>query len=314
MNSEVNTKIDGQIDVQLNAQSKQAVILDGKRVANELRSCLKNKVAQLYKETGKKPCLAVCLVGDNQASQVYVRNKEKAANDAGIESISHNLPANVSQQELFELIAKLNEDENVNGILVQLPLPKGFDTEALLLQINPVKDVDGLHPFNLGMILAGHPNLIPCTPFGIMRLLKAYNISPAGKKAVVLGRSRLVGKPIAELLINADATITTLHSKTPQAYLEKMLGEADIVVAAIGKPNFVKAEWLKEDATVIDVGINRLDSGKLVGDVDFEAAVQKVAAITPVPGGIGPLTVAHLLLNTVKAFEIKCFGFSSIEL
>ncbi|MDX1921387.1 MAG: bifunctional methylenetetrahydrofolate dehydrogenase/methenyltetrahydrofolate cyclohydrolase FolD [Candidatus Caenarcaniphilales bacterium] len=302
------------MNTEVNTQTKQAIILDGKRVANELRTCLKGKVAQLIKETGKKPCLAVCLVGDNPASQVYVRNKEKAANEAGIESISHNLPSNTTQAELTDLIRKLNEDENVHGILVQLPLPKGLDTETLLLQINPVKDVDGLHPFNLGMILAGHPNLIPCTPFGVMRLLKAYNISPAGKKVVVLGRSRLVGKPIAQLLLNADATVTTVHSKTPQAYLEQVVKESDIVVAAIGKANYVKADWLKEDAVIIDVGINRLESGKLVGDVDFEEAVKKAAAITPVPGGIGPLTVAHLLLNTVKAFEIKCFGFSSIEL
>lgn len=292
----------------------ETTILDGKKVAAELKACLKNKVSQLSEKAGKKPCLAVCLVGDDPASQVYVRHKEKACTDTGIESVTHRLPADVSQAEVNKLFNKLNEDKNINGILLQLPLPKGLDSDSLLLQINPVKDVDGLHPFNLGMILSGHPNIVPCTPFGIMRILKAYGISPKGKKAVVLGRSRLVGKPIAELLLNEHASISVVHSKTPGDELINQVKTSDIVVAAVGKPKFVKADWLKEGATVIDVGINRTDDGKLIGDVDYQEALGKAGAITPVPGGIGPLTVAHLLLNTVKAFEIQCFGYSSIEL
>ncbi|MDJ0626250.1 MAG: bifunctional methylenetetrahydrofolate dehydrogenase/methenyltetrahydrofolate cyclohydrolase FolD [Candidatus Caenarcaniphilales bacterium] len=292
----------------------ETTILDGKKVAGELKGCLKNKIAQLTKETGKKPCLAVCLIGDDPASQVYVRHKEKACAEVGIESVTYRLPSDTKQAEINKLFKELNENVNVNGILLQLPLPKGLDSETLLLQINPVKDVDGLHPFNLGMILSGHPNLVPCTPFGIIRILQAYQIPLRGKKAVIIGRSRLVGKPIAELLLNEDASISIVHSKTPKDELIYQVKSSDIVIAAVGKPNFVQSEWLKEGAIVIDVGINRADDGKLIGDVDFEGALGKVKAITPVPGGIGPLTVAHLLLNTVKAFEIQCFGYSSIEL
>jgi methylenetetrahydrofolate dehydrogenase (NADP+) / methenyltetrahydrofolate cyclohydrolase len=294
--------------------TEECIILDGKKVAGDLKSCLKNKVAQLKKETGKSPCLAVCLVGDNPASKVYVGSKQKAAAEVGIDSVMHTLPGNTKQKELQKLFEDLNKDPKINGILLQLPLPKGLEPEPLLLQIDPLKDVDGLHPFNLGMIMAGHPNLIPCTPFGVMRVLQAYNLNPAGLNALVIGRSRLVGKPIAELLLAHDATITVAHSKTSEDELTHLIGRSDLVVAAIGKAQYVKGEWLKEGAIVIDVGMNRLENGKLVGDVDFESAKLKASAITPVPGGVGPLTVAHLLLNTVKAFELQCFGHSSIEL
>lgn len=294
--------------------TNNALIIDGKKIANDLKSCLKHKVDELVSSTGKRPCLAVCLIGDDAASQVYVRNKEKSAAEVGIESVSYKLPATTTQTELADLMKKLNEDDKVSGILMQLPLPKGLSSEPILLQINPMKDVDGLHPFNLGMIMAGHPNLVPCTPFGVMRALKAQGINLKGMKATVLGRSRLVGKPIAELLINESATVTVVHSKTRLNDMIESLKSSDLVVAAIGKPEFVKAEWLKEGAVVIDVGINRLESGKLVGDVEFEAALSKVKAITPVPGGVGPLTVSHLLLNTVKAFELQNLGHSSIEL
>ena len=290
------------------------IIIDGKKVSAQLKGCLKHKVDELVSSSGKRPCLAVCLVGDDAASEVYVRNKEKAAAEVGIDSVTHRLPASTSQEELADLIKKLNEDDAVNGILLQLPLPKGLDSEPILLHINPMKDVDGLHPFNLGMIVAGHPNLVPCTPFGVMRSLKAYGFDVKGMKATVLGRSRLVGKPIAELLINQSATVTVIHSKTRMNDMIDSLKSSDLIVTAIGKPQFVKSKWIKEGAIVIDVGINRLGTGQLVGDVDYEACLPKVKAITPVPGGVGPLTVSHLLLNTVKAFELQNFGDSSIEL
>ncbi len=293
---------------------KSALILDGKKVATDLKICLKSRVAKIKEETGLEPCLAVCLIGDNPASQVYVASKEKSATEIGIKSVTHRLPADIKQSELHDLIKKLNEDKSINGILVQLPLPKGLEAEPLLLQIDPMKDVDGLHPFNLGMIMAGHPNLIPCTPFGIMRILQHYKFDPKGLKTTVIGRSRLVGRPIAELLISRDATVTVVHSKTPHHELIELVKSSDLVIAAIGQPEFVKAEWLKPGVIAIDVGINRLESGKLVGDIEFEPALQIVKAITPVPGGIGPLTVAHLLINTVKAFELQTQGYSSIEL
>jgi methylenetetrahydrofolate dehydrogenase (NADP+) / methenyltetrahydrofolate cyclohydrolase len=257
--------------------------------------------------------LAVCLVGDDAASQVYVKNKEKAAGELGIKSVLKLLPSDTKQADLQKVLKGFNDDKSIHGVLLQLPLPKGLDPEPLLLGINPLKDVDGLHPYNLGMIMAGHPSLIPCTPYGIMRVLQAYQLNPSGLRAVVIGRSRLVGKPIAELLINANATVTIVHSKTPHEQLVQYVRESDLVVAAIGKPEFVKGEWLKEGAIVVDVGINRTEGGKLVGDVEFSEALKKVKAITPVPGGIGPLTVAHLLLNTVRAFEMQTLGYSSID-
>ncbi len=296
--------------------TKESLILDGKKVANDLKHCLKNKINQISQKVGKRPKLAVILVGDNNASKVYIAHKEKAAKELGIESDTHYLPANTKQEDLNNLIKILNEDENINGILLQLPLPATLSPDIAILQINPLKDIDGLHPFNLGLIMTGKPNLIPCTPFGIMRLLQAYHFNPKGLKATVIGRSRLVGKPIAELLINASATVTIMHSKSRLADLIESVKQADLVIAAIGQPAFVKADWIKENAILIDVGINRLENGKLIGDIDFEACVNegKAKAITPVPGGVGPLTVAHLMLNTVKAFEIQCFGYSSIEL
>ncbi len=296
--------------------TQESLILNGKKVANDLKHCLKHKITQISEKAGKKPKLAVILVGDNNASKVYIAHKEKAAQELGISSITHCLPADTDQKDLNNLIKTLNEDETINGILLQLPLPANLSPDIAILQINPLKDVDGLHPFNLGLIMTGKPNLIPCTPFGIMRLLQAYNFNPKGLKTTVIGRSRLVGKPIAELLTNASATVTIMHSKSRLNDLIDTVKQSDLVIAAIGQPNFVKAEWIKDGAILIDVGINRLDDGKLVGDIDFENCLKegKAKAITPVPGGVGPLTVAHLMLNTVKAFEIQCFGYSSIEL
>lgn len=289
-------------------------IIDGKQIAENLKNCLKQKVKSLIEQTKKTPCLAVCLVGDDIASKIYVASKEKAAADLGIKSIVHILPSSTKQSDLQNLLANLSKNPEVNGILLQLPLPEGLNTDAALLQIDPLKDVDGLHPFNLGMILTGQPSLIPCTPFGIIRALKSLQINLKGLRGIVLGRSRLVGKPIAELLLNEDITVTIAHSKTPKNELIQIIKQSDLVIAAIGKPQFVQADWLKEGAIVIDVGINRLENKKLVGDVDYQAALPKVKAITPVPGGIGPLTVSHLLLNTIKAFELQNFGYSSIEL
>ncbi|MDX1918185.1 MAG: bifunctional methylenetetrahydrofolate dehydrogenase/methenyltetrahydrofolate cyclohydrolase FolD [Candidatus Caenarcaniphilales bacterium] len=292
----------------------EAVILDGKAIAANLRNCLKHKVAKLIEDTGKAPSLAVILVGDHPPSQVYVNNKQKAAHEVGLKATLHHLPSSTSQNELEHTLKKLNEDPAVNAILLQLPLPKGLMADPLLLTINPLKDADGLHPFNLGLIMAGAPNLIPCTPYGIMQILKAYNLDPKGKRALVIGRSRLVGRPITELLLNAHATVAVAHSHTSEEDLRSLLIESDLVIGAVGKPGFIRGDWLKQGCVAIDVGINRLPDGKLVGDFAYEECLPKVAAITPVPGGVGPLTVAHLLLNTVKAFEIQCFGHTHIEL
>jgi methylenetetrahydrofolate dehydrogenase (NADP+)/methenyltetrahydrofolate cyclohydrolase len=290
-----------------------SLIIDGKQLAGSLRACLKHKVNDIKDQTGKTPCLAVCLVGDDPASQVYVASKEKAAASVGINSLVKKLPASIKQSELQKVLADLSADSEVHGILLQLPLPEHLDPEPLLLQIDPLKDVDGLHPYNLGLILAGHPILTPCTPAGILTALQSTEIPLKGKRAVIIGRSRLVGKPIAELLLNQDMTVTIAHSKTPEPELIKIIGESDLVVAAIGKPGFVKAAWLKPDSIVIDVGINRMADKKLVGDIEFEIACERVRAITPVPGGIGPLTVAHLLVNTVKAFELQHFDLAKLS-
>lgn len=274
-------------------------LLDGKALALKKRAALAEKTAQLLEEKGIKPCLVVVLVGENPASQVYVRNKEKAALAAGFESRVLRYPASLTEEELMGLLAELNEDPGVHGILVQLPLPSQIREDLVLEAIDPAKDVDGFHPFNVGRLWTGDPLRVPSTPAGIMALLEEYGINPAGKKAVVIGRSNIVGKPMAEMLLAADATVTIAHSKTEN--LSQLASEADILVVAIGRGHFVGPDFVKDGAVVIDVGMNRNDEGKLIGDVDFEAVKDKAAFLTPVPGGVGPMTIAMLLEQTFQA-------------
>ena len=277
-----------------------AAIIDGKAIAAKLRGEVAASALELR---GKHivPTLAVVLVGDDPASAVYVRNKTKAAREANVDVRDHKLPATTSQAELMALVAELNGDPPVDGILVQLPLPKHLDSDAVIRALDPAKDVDGLHPTNLGYLAQGRPHFVPCTPKGCMRLLREAGAAAdlGGLRAVVLGRSVLVGKPIALLLANANATVTLCHSKTRD--LAEEVRRADIVVAAIGRPELVAGDWIRDGAYVLDVGINRLDSGKLVGDVAYAAAATRARAITPVPGGVGPMTIACLLENTVEA-------------
>jgi len=280
------------------------ILLDGKETAKTIRSEIRAEVDGLGNKYGRKPGLAVILVGEDPASQVYVRNKERACEDCGIESMPHRLET-ASQLELEGLIQKLNRDVNVDGILVQLPLPKGMDSQKILDLIDPDKDVDGFHPVNVGKMSLGLPGFKPCTPAGVINLLKRYDLDPACKKAVVIGRSNIVGKPLAMMLSQsgpcANATVTLCHSRTADLKAECL--EADFVFAAIGRPNFVTADMVKEGAVVVDVGINRTDEG-LAGDCDFEALKDKVHAITPVPGGVGPMTIAQLMVNTLEAFKV----------
>ncbi len=275
-----------------------AELIDGKRIAAQLRGEVAIAAATL-RARGIAPTLAVVLVGDDAASAVYVRSKTKAARDANVDVRDHKLPATVSQAELAALVEELNRDPVVDGILVQLPLPSHLDSDAIIRALDPAKDVDGLHPTSLGYLAQGRPVFAPCTPKGCMRLLKEVGAELAGARAVVLGRSLLVGKPIALLLANANATVTMCHSKTRDLAAEVL--RADIVIAAVGRPEMVKGDWIKDGAIVLDVGINRTDAGKLVGDVAFTAAAQRARAITPVPGGVGPMTIACLLENTVEA-------------
>ena len=276
------------------------MILDGKALAATLRSETAQETAQFIQQTGVTPCLAAILVGDDPASQVYVRNKEIACQKAGIKSVLHKLPAETTQEELEALIDKLNADPEISGILCQLPLPKGLNETAILDRISPDKDVDAFHPENVGRILQGRPRFLPCTPAGIMELIRRNNIETKGKNAVVLGRSDIVGKPMAALLMQkgVDATVTVCHSRTSN--LADVTRAAEILIVAIGKPKFVTADMVGDGAVVIDVGINRTETG-LVGDVDFDAVKDKASAITPVPGGVGPLTIAMLLQNTLTA-------------
>ncbi|MBE2984832.1 bifunctional methylenetetrahydrofolate dehydrogenase/methenyltetrahydrofolate cyclohydrolase FolD [Campylobacter sp. RM9344] len=271
-------------------------ILDGKAVSAKVKQEVATEASKL-KTAGVEPALAVILVGEDKASQTYVASKEKACIAAGIGSIIHRLPQSTSQSELLALINVLNLDDSVDGILVQLPLPKHIDTNSVLEAIRPEKDVDGFHAINVGKLVSGLDGFAPCTPFGIMRILKEYNIDVAGLNAVVIGRSNIVGKPMANLLLNASATVTVTHSKTKN--LKEICAGADLIVAAIGKPYFVTADMVKEGAIVVDVGINRLDDGRLVGDVDFDGVASKCSFITPVPGGVGPMTIAMLLNNTI---------------
>jgi methylenetetrahydrofolate dehydrogenase (NADP+)/methenyltetrahydrofolate cyclohydrolase len=272
-----------------------ARIIDGKALAATLRTEVAAKVAA----AGFSPGLAVVLVGDDPASSVYVRTKDRAAREAGIEALTIRLPADTPQTEVLATIRTLNDDPAIDGILVQLPLPRGLDTQAVIEAIDPAKDVDGFHPTNVGHLADGRPTLVPCTPLGVMKLLRATGIETAGARAVVLGRSPVVGRPMARLLVAADATTTIAHSRTRDLPAE--CRRADILIAAIGKPEMVQADWIQPGATVIDVGINRLPDGRLVGDVAFDDCLPVAGAITPVPGGVGPMTVACLLENTLTA-------------
>lgn len=279
-------------------------ILDGKTLAATLREEIASQVADFTQKTGVTPCLAAVLVGDDPASQVYVRNKETACAKVGILSKLFRLPAETTQEELLERVRQLNTDDSVHGILVQLPLPKQIDEQVILDNISPDKDVDAFHPTNVGLILQGRARFLPCTPAGIQEMLVRYEIPTAGKHVVVLGRSDIVGKPMAAMMVQkavgANATVTVCHSRTENLPAVTRLG--DILIVAIGRPNFVTADMVKPGAVVVDVGINRTDAG-LVGDVDFAAVKEIASAITPVPGGVGPLTITMLLKNTLKAAE-----------
>lgn len=278
-----------------------AQIIDGKQVAAALRNSIRERVEARLASNLPAPGLAVILVGNDPASEVYVRNKRSACAETGIRSVSHDLPANTSEETLLALIDDLNNDPTVDGILVQLPLPAQIDANAVIERINPAKDVDGFHPYNFGRLAQRMPALRPCTPRGCMTLLESTGVPLEGKDAVVIGASNIVGRPMALELLMARCTVTVCHSKTID--LPGKVAAADIVVAGVGKPGFVKGEWIKEGAIVIDVGINRLDNGKLAGDVEFEAAAKRAGYITPVPGGVGPMTIATLLQNTLDAAE-----------
>lgn len=279
-----------------------AQILDGKAISADLKSTIKQRVTSLTNEGNRPPGLVVILVGENPASQVYVRNKRNSCEEVGFYSELIQLDADTPQEKLLSLIDELNEREEVDGILVQLPLPKHIDEETVIERILPTKDVDGFHPYNVGRLTLRMPLLRPCTPKGVMTMLAHTGIDIVGKDAVIIGQSNIVGRPMALELLAARCTITICHSKTKN--LEEKIRNADIVVAAVGVPKFVKGDWLKDGAIVIDVGINRLDDGKLCGDVDFDSAKDKASWITPVPGGVGPMTVATLLENTLQAAKI----------
>ncbi len=276
-----------------------ATIIDGKAVTAKIREEIKNESAAFEKETGIKPGLAVIIVGDDPASQVYVRNKGKACEDVGFYSEIHRLPAQTTEEELLSLVHSLNENEKIHGILVQSPLPKHLDEALIVNNIRYEKDVDAFHPVNVGKIMIGDYNFLPCTPAGVMELLKAYDIDVCGKEVAVVGRSNIVGKPQAMLMLHANATVTICHSRTKN--LKEVLNRADVVVMAIGKAKFLKADMIKEGAVVIDVGMNRDENGKLCGDVDFEECEKKASYITPVPGGVGPMTITMLMKNTLTA-------------
>ncbi|MBT5738942.1 MAG: bifunctional methylenetetrahydrofolate dehydrogenase/methenyltetrahydrofolate cyclohydrolase FolD [Planctomycetes bacterium] len=274
-----------------------AQIIDGKARAKEIRKQLKGRVHDFQVEAGHPPGLGVILVGEDPASAVYVRNKERACARTGIRSFHHPLAKDATQQQLEQLIDQLNEDPEVHGILLQLPLPSHLDAEPLLLRISPDKDADGFHPVNAGRLAVGQPTFVPCTPLGCIDLLHTAGVTLQGADAVVVGRSNIVGKPVAQLLLAEGATVTICHSKTQN--LAAHIGRADVVVAAVGRPEMIRGEWIKPGAAVIDVGINRIEDGSIVGDVEFEAASERAGCITPVPGGVGPMTVAKLLENTL---------------
>jgi len=275
-----------------------ATIIDGKAIAAKIRNELTAAVVGL-KARGVIPGLAVVLVGEDPASKVYVSMKEKACTDVGIFSAEHKLSVETSEAELLALIAKLNADPKIHGILVQLPLPKQINTEKVLEAISPDKDVDGFHPYNVGRLMVGKPTFQPCTPYGVMVMLKEIGFDLAGKSVVVVGRSNIVGKPVAMMCLQQHATVTICHSRTKN--LADVVRSADVVIAAVGVPEMIKGDWIKEGAVVIDVGVNRVGEKKLVGDVEFAAAAARAGAITPVPGGVGPMTITMLLYNTVES-------------
>jgi methylenetetrahydrofolate dehydrogenase (NADP+)/methenyltetrahydrofolate cyclohydrolase len=283
-------------------KSMDTQIIDGKAIAAAIKDELKRTVESL-KDNGVIPGLAVILVGENAASQVYVNNKKKACEYVGIKSFSYELPSETSEEELLDLVDTLNKDESVHGLLVQLPLPKHMNEQKVILKIDPAKDVDGFHPQNVGALSIGLDGLVCCTPAGVIELLKRSHIEMQGKHAVVVGRSNIVGKPVSLLLLREHATVTICHSRTKN--IEEVLKEADIVIAAVGIPKFIKGSMLKQSAVVIDVGINRDENGKLCGDVDFESCINSISHITPVPGGVGPMTIAMLMHNCVLAAKTQ---------
>ena len=278
-----------------------AIIIDGKKTSADIKAEIANETAEFIKNTGVTPGLAVVIVGNDPASEVYVRNKCRACEAVGFYSEKYEMSGETTEDELIALIDKLNDDKNIHGILVQLPLPKAMDVEKVLLRIKPEKDVDAFHPYNTGKIMQGKYDFLPCTPAGVMELLARYNVEIKGKDCVVVGRSDIVGKPMAMLLLHKDGTVTVCHSKTKD--LSEVCKRADIIVAAVGKANFVTADMVKEGAVVIDVGINRLPDGKLCGDVAYDEVEKKASAITPVPGGVGPMTIAMLMRNTLTAAQ-----------
>jgi methylenetetrahydrofolate dehydrogenase (NADP+)/methenyltetrahydrofolate cyclohydrolase len=282
-----------------------AQIIDGKAIAKEIRARIKDETAEL-KKCDVTPGLAVVLVGDDPASRVYVTMKEKACAEAGIFSDEHKLPAETSEEQLLELVAQLNADERIDGILVQLPLPDHIDESKVLEAISPKKDVDGFHPYNVGRLATGNPLFKPCTPYGVMKMLEHTGVDLTGADVVVVGRSNIVGKPVALMCLAQHATVTICHSRTRD--LAQRVKAADVVIAAVGRAEMIKGEWIKSGATVIDVGINRVGEKKLVGDVEFAAASEKAAAITPVPGGVGPMTIAMLLQNTLESAKRRASG------
>ncbi|MGM0595122.1 MAG: bifunctional methylenetetrahydrofolate dehydrogenase/methenyltetrahydrofolate cyclohydrolase FolD [Pseudomonadota bacterium] len=280
-----------------------AQIIDGKAIAAEVRQDIKKRVEQRTAEGKRPPGLAVVLVGNDPASEVYVGSKRRGCGECGILSLAHDLPAETSQEELLAIIDELNADPTVDGILVQLPVPEHIDEEAVIERIAPEKDVDGFHPYNIGRLTIQMPTLHPCTPRGVMTMLAHTGVDLAGLDAVIVGASNIVGRPMALELLNARCTVTVCHSRTKD--LEEKVRSADLVVVGVGRAEMVKGDWIKEGAIVVDVGINRLDSGKLVGDVEFASARERASWITPVPGGVGPMTVATLLRNTLDAAELR---------
>ena len=279
------------------------VLLDGKILSAKIKEEVKVEVTQIVKEKNITPGLAVILVGNDAASATYVASKAKACKDAGIYSVVHEMPESITQEELLETINMMNNNPKLDGILVQLPLPKHIDTTTVLEAINPLKDVDGFHPYNVGRMVSNLDSFLPATPFGVMRMFEEHNIELSGKDVVVIGSSDIVGKPMASLLINKKATVTVCNSRTKD--LKSHTSKADIVIIAVGVPYLLKEDMVKDGAVVIDVGINRLDTGKLVGDADFEGLKNKCSFLTPVPGGVGPMTIAMLLKNTIKASKLR---------
>ena len=280
-----------------------AVILDGKMLSAKFRENLKKETAELKSKTGKMPGIAVILAGDDPASSVYVNSKEKAAVEAGFYSVVERISADVTTEDVLALVNKYNSDDKIHGILVQLPLPKGCDEKTILRAIKAEKDVDGFHPYNVGLLNIGEDCLMPCTPYGVMNMMADYGIELAGKNAVVIGRSNIVGKPMALLMLRENATVTITHSHTKN--LKEICQNADILIVAVGKKEFITGDYIKQGAVVIDVGIHRDENNKLFGDVKYEEASQKASLITPVPGGVGPMTIAMLMYNCVRSIELQ---------